>query len=66
LEHTGSWALTPIDVSERSSDATPQAFLSFEADYGTEVNRYIVFNGSKLTEKELGEKKIYILPYIAV
>lgn len=66
LEHNGNGALTPIDVSERSSDATPQAFLSFEADYGAEVNRYIVFNGSKLTEKELGEKKIYILPYIAV
>ncbi len=66
LENNTTQQLTPIDVIERSTEAIPQAFTSFDSDYWNSVNRYVVFNINKLTDKELGTKKVYILPHIAV
>jgi predicted AAA+ superfamily ATPase len=58
--------VTPIEVNVRETDAVSQAIKTFDTDYHDRVERYMLWNDSRVGKKSLEDKTVMILPHIAI
>lgn len=58
--------ITPIEVNIRESDAISQAMRSFDENYHSRVDYYMLLNESKYSKKNINEKFIIIIPHFAI
>ena len=58
--------ITPIEVSLRDSDVISQAIKTFDRDYHGRVERYMIWNNSRVGKESLDEVPVMILPHIAI
>ncbi len=58
--------LTPIEVTTRSTATISQVFKVFDIEYNDRVERYMLFNDSKIEMTILNEKQFMILPHVAI
>lgn len=61
-----SWLLTPIDITQRSTDIIPQALRLFEETYHDKVERVMFMNEEKIWQKEMNGKMLIVLPHVAI
>ena len=66
LEEKVTGKLTVIDVNPRSTDAISQALQTFDKDYHSQVERYMLINESKAGKKDIQSIPLTIIPHIAL
>ena len=65
-ENTENTLITPIEVTVRASDVTPQVFRAFDDEYHARVERYMICNDSKSGISSINDTQIMILPHIGI
>ena len=65
-ENDENTLITPIEVTTRSTDISPQVFRVFDAEYHDRIERYMIFNDTKWSLSSLGDTQIMILPHIGI
>lgn len=58
--------ITPIEVTTRSTDISPQVFRVFDEEYHERIERYMIFNDTKWAVSSLNDIQIMILPHIGI
>ncbi len=58
--------ITPIEVTTRSTDISPQVFRVFDEEYHDRIERYMIFNDTKWAISSLNDTQIMILPHIGI
>ncbi len=65
-ENDENTLITPIEVTTRSTDISPQVFRVFDEEYHDRIERYMIFNDTKWSISSLGDTQIMILPHIGI
>ncbi len=65
-EDTENTLITPIEVTTRSTDISPQVFRVFDEEYHDRIERYMIFNDIKWAISSLNDTQIMILPHIGI
>lgn len=65
-ENNENTLITPIEVTTRSTDVSPQVFRVFDEEYHERIERYMIFNDTKWAVSSLNDTQIMILPHIGI
>ncbi len=65
-ENDENTLITPIVVTTRSTDISPQVFRVFDEEYHDSIERYMIFNDTKWSISSLRDTQIMILPHIGI
>ncbi len=66
LEERNTKKLTPIEVVARDCQTISQALKSFDSDYHSRVEHYMILNESRAEKRELAWIPVFILPHATI